>query len=243
MATMNIPNQFTNGTTANATEVNANFQAVKSHVETNCVTTDGAVKAGVGALDFGMTGLITPFAGATAPTGWLLCRGQLVSKTTYASLYAVLGANAFGTDTGSEFYLPNLQGRVPIGVSTTDTDFDRADVGGEKSVTLTAAQSGLVGHNHTQNEHTHTQNAHSHLVNSTYIGTATSHAHNNLYDYLSSGTNGAGVNGSQSPNAVVSAQPAITGTTATNNAVADANAAQAHTNLQPYIALNYIIKF
>lgn len=240
MATMNIPNQFTNGTTANATEVNANFQAVKSHVETNCVTTDGAVKAGVGALDFGMTGLITPFAGATAPTGWLLCRGQLVSKTTYASLYAVLGANAFGTDTGSEFYLPNLQGRVPVGVSTTDTDFDRADVGGEKSVTLTAAQSGLVGHNHTQNPHSHTQDAHSHNVATTVnFGT---HIHDNNAsggNYVSSGTNGAGTNSATSG----SAQPSINTTTATNNAVADANAAQAHTNLQPYIALNYIIKF
>lgn len=240
MATMNIPNQFTNGTTANATEVNANFQAVKSHVETNCVTTDGAVKAGVGALDFGMTGLITPFAGATAPTGWLLCRGQLVSKTTYASLYAVLGANAFGTDTGSEFYLPNLQGRVPVGVSTTDTDFDRADTGGVKDVTLTAAQSGLVGHNHTQNPHSHTQDAHSHNVATTVnFGT---HIHDNNSsggDYLASGTNGAGANDAT----IATAQPSINSTTATNNAVADANAAQAHTNLQPYIALNYIIKF
>jgi len=241
MASMNIPYQFTNGTTANATEVNANFAAVKSHVETNCVTTDGAVKAGVAALDFGMTGLITPFAGAAAPIGWLLCQGQAVSKTTYAALYAVIGANAFGADTASDFYLPNLQGRVPVGVSTSDTDFDRADVGGVKSVTLTAAQSGLVGHNHTQNEHSHAQAPHSHLVNGTYV--VGSHNHDNLNDYLSIGSNGASINGSQSPGAVVSAQPAITGTTATNNAVADANAAQAHTNLQPYIALNYIIKF
>jgi microcystin-dependent protein len=184
--------------------------------------------------------VITPYIGATAPTGWLFCRGQLVSKAEYASLYAVVGPNAFGSDTSTEFYLPNLQGRVPVGVSTTDTDFDRADTGGVKDVTLTAAQSGLVGHNHTQNEHSHAQAPHSHLVNGTYV--IGSHNHDNLNDYLSIGSNGASINGSQSPGAVVSAQPGITGTTATNNAVADANASQAHTNLQPYIALNYIVK-
>lgn len=240
MATVNIPYQFTNGTTANATEVNANFTAVKSHIESNLVSTDGAVKAGVGALDFGLTGLIAPFGGSSAPTGWLLCQGQLVSKSTYASLYSVVGANAFGTDTTTDFYLPNLQGRVPVGVSTTDGDFGRANTGGTKSVTLTAAQSGLVGHNHTQNPHSHTQDAHTHVMSTTVnFGT---HIHDNNAgggNYVASGTNGAGTNSAITG----SAQPGINSATGTNNAVGDANASQAHTNLQPYIALNYIIKY
>jgi len=242
MATLDYPYSFSNNTVANAVHMMADLNKIKEFVETKLVQTDGSVKAPVGALDFALTGVITPYIGATAPTGWLFCRGQLVSKAEYASLYAVVGPNAFGSDTSTEFYLPNLQGRVPVGVSTTDSDFDRADTGGVKDVTLTAAQSGLVGHNHTQNEHTHTQDAHSHLVNSTYVSPASAHAHDNLYDYLASGTNGAAINGSQSPNAVVSAQPTISTETATNNAVADANASQAHTNLQPYIALNYIVK-
>ena len=62
------------------------------------------------------TGIVSPFAGATAPEGWLLCDGSAVSQTTYAVLYAVVGANAFGTDSGGNFSLPNLKGRTVIGV-------------------------------------------------------------------------------------------------------------------------------
>lgn len=242
MASLSYPYSFTNGTTANAVEMMANLNKIKDHVNQNLVNIDGSVKVGVSMLDFAITGLIAPYAGTSAPTGWLMCRGQLVSKTEYANLYAVIGANAFGTDTSSDFYLPNLQGRVAVGVSLSDTDFDRADVGGVKEVTLTSAQSGLVGHNHGQDAHSHTQDSHSHLVNATYIGSATSHAHNNTNDYLSVGTNGAAINGAQSPNALVAAQPGISSTTGVNQAVASSDASQAHTNLQPFIALNYIVK-
>lgn len=53
MATLNIPNSFTNGTPANANEVNANFSAVKSFVEGSLVQADGSVKAGTGAITDG----------------------------------------------------------------------------------------------------------------------------------------------------------------------------------------------
>lgn len=60
-------------------------------------------------------GMITPFAGSTAPTGWLLCYGQAVSRTTYAGLFTVLGT-AYGTGDGSTtFNLPDLRGRFPLG--------------------------------------------------------------------------------------------------------------------------------
>lgn len=65
---------------------------------------------------FNPVGIISPFAGSTAPTGWLLCAGQLVSKSTYSSLYTVIGSNAYGTDTSTDFYLPDLRGRTIAGV-------------------------------------------------------------------------------------------------------------------------------
>ena len=64
------------------------------------------------------TGTIIFHSSTTVPTGWLYCGGALVSKTTYADLYAVMGANAFGTDTSTHFYLPSFTG-YPIGVSGT----------------------------------------------------------------------------------------------------------------------------
>ena len=51
----------------------------------------------------------------TAPTGWFLCFGQAVNRTTYAALFAVLGTT-FGVGDGSTtFNLPDLRGRLPLG--------------------------------------------------------------------------------------------------------------------------------
>lgn len=62
-------------------------------------------------------GMIAPYAGKTAPEGWLLCDGSAVSRTTYAGLYAVIGTT-YGAGNGSTtFALPDLRGNVPAGVS------------------------------------------------------------------------------------------------------------------------------
>lgn len=57
-------------------------------------------------------GTILPFAGAnTIPTGYLVCDGSAISRTTYAQLYAVIG-NTYGAGNGSTtFNVPNLKGR------------------------------------------------------------------------------------------------------------------------------------
>jgi len=56
-------------------------------------------------------GVILAFGGATAPTGWLLCEGALVSRTTYANLYAAI-LNAHGSGDGTTtFALPDYRGR------------------------------------------------------------------------------------------------------------------------------------
>ena len=51
---------------------------------------------------------------ATAPTGWLLCDGSAVSRTTYADLFAVIG-QTYGAGDGTTFNLPDFRGRVPAG--------------------------------------------------------------------------------------------------------------------------------
>ncbi len=53
MAVLSIPYAFTNGTIANAIEVNADFNAIKAFVESSLVHADGTVKAGTAAISDG----------------------------------------------------------------------------------------------------------------------------------------------------------------------------------------------
>lgn len=83
-----------------------------------------------------MTGVITPYAGSSAPTGWLLCDGSAVSRATYAALFSVVGT-AYGAGDGSTtFNVPNLEGRFVVGMDSGDTDFDSlGETGGAKTHT------------------------------------------------------------------------------------------------------------
>ena len=66
-------------------------------------------------------GIVQAFAGSTIPTGWLLCDGSAVSRTTYASLYACIGTT-YGTGNGSTtFNLPNLTDKFVEGSATAGT--------------------------------------------------------------------------------------------------------------------------
>lgn len=61
-------------------------------------------------------GAIIPYGSTTAPTGWLICDGQAVNRTTYAELFAVIGT-AFGTgDGGTTFNLPDLREATTKGI-------------------------------------------------------------------------------------------------------------------------------
>jgi microcystin-dependent protein len=60
-------------------------------------------------------GVVSPYAGVSAPTGWLYCYGQAVSRTTYALLFAAL-STTYGTGDGSTtFNLPDMRGRAAAG--------------------------------------------------------------------------------------------------------------------------------
>ena len=74
---------------------------------------DSALVSAVGAVP---AGVVVPFAGATSPSGWLLCHGQAVSRTDYGALFTAIGTT-YGTGDGSTtFNLPDLRGRVVAGL-------------------------------------------------------------------------------------------------------------------------------
>ena len=71
----------------------------------------------------------------TAPTGWLLCDGSAVSRSTYAALFAVIGTTYGSGDGSTTFNLPSLKGKVPVGKDAAQTEFDTlGETGGSKTV-------------------------------------------------------------------------------------------------------------
>ena len=61
-------------------------------------------------------GMVMAFAGSTPPPGWLPCDGSLLSRTTYAVLFAVIGTGWGSGDGSTTFHLPDLRGRFLRGV-------------------------------------------------------------------------------------------------------------------------------
>jgi microcystin-dependent protein len=81
-------------------------------------------------------GITADYAGAAAPTGWLLCFGQAISRTAYADLFTAIGT-VFGVGDGSTtFNLPDLRGRVTAG---------KDNMGGTSANRLTDQSGGLNG--------------------------------------------------------------------------------------------------
>lgn len=223
-----------------------------STVNTNITSSN---LTGTGALWLVPTGVIFPYVGAAAPTGWLLCNGTAVSRTTYAALFAVIGT-AYGAGDGSTtFNLPNISDKVVVGVGGAKT---RGATGGVASVTpsgsvsvanhtLTTAQ--IPAHNHPTSDP-----GHSHAV---YDPT-----HRHLYGFIQQMNafgSGERVQDYSSPLAgVYSTSHACTGigiySTVTNISILNSGGGQGHNHgasftgnsisvEQPYIVTNHIIKF
>lgn len=95
-------------------------------------------------------GSIVPYGNKEAPTNWLSCNGQAVSRTTYADLFAIIGTQFGSGDGSTTFNLPDLnQYRVPIGYDRTEEQSNRMNLGttgGEEKHTMTIEE--LVNHGH-----------------------------------------------------------------------------------------------
>ena len=88
------------------------------------------------AMDCMPAGVVLPYAGATAPTGFLLCYGQAISRTTYAVLFAAIGTTYGAGDGSTTFNLPDLRGRAAFG---------KGDMGGVEAGRLNSVIGSALG--------------------------------------------------------------------------------------------------
>ena len=202
-------------------------------------------------------GTIVQWPGATAPANWLLCQGQAVSRTTYASLFAAIGVQYGAGDGTTTFNLPNLKGRVAVGLDSSQTEFDTlGETGGAKTHTLLSAE--MPSHTHTGTTvsggaHTHTGTTstngdHTHQIHEEYGATGNSgyYPGNGYYAQIANWNAGTQyltswpINsaGNHNHTFTTDSSGAHTHTFTTDST----GSGGAHNNLQPYIVLNYIIK-
>jgi microcystin-dependent protein len=157
-------------------------------------------------------GEIYLFGGNFAPQGFAFCQGQLLSISQNSALFSLLGTQ-YGGDGIVTFALPDLQGRVPIGAGAGAGLSARSigERGGTESHTL--AMNELPSHSHTLQVQTAEGNTSS---PSDAIPATTSPS---VTGYSSGAPNG----------------------TMAASTIGNSGASQPHNNLQPYLALNYII--
>jgi microcystin-dependent protein len=91
-------------------------------------------------------GIVLPTAGAAADSGFLLCDGSAVSRTTYSNLFSKIGTR-WGTGDGvSTFTLPNLNSTHRTLIGADGTTIAVGATGGEETHALTVAE--LAAHTH-----------------------------------------------------------------------------------------------
>lgn len=205
--------------TANIIDANVTTDKIADASITSAKIADGAISGSKFADGVALAeGMVMPYAGSTAPSGWLMCYGQAVSRTTYSALYAICGTTYGAGDGSTTFNVPDLRGRVVAGWDS---------MGGTSANRLTNQSGGINGDGIGNTGGTELQAltvaqlpAHTHGAGSYTVNGAT-------------GSGGGGLNGSGSVDPTSFSVSGTSGSTGSGDG---------HNNVQPTMILNYIIK-
>ena len=180
-------------------------------------------------------GMVRLYAGPNIPSGWLVCDGSAVSRTTYAALFAAIGTYWGAGDAVSTFNLPDFRGRSALGYVNSAvsgiTARAFASRGGEENHVLSVNE--LAYHNHTLHDGTHNhgveQNPHTHsYVNP--IGGLGAAPGSGQYSAVGATNTGAA-------NANIWLDPS-----GANISIDPAGGNWAHNNMQPFGVLYFLVK-
>lgn len=188
-------------------------------------------------------GIIEMFAGATAPTGWLICDGAAVSRTDYAALFAVIGTT-YGTGDGiTTFNLPDMRGRFPLGVgngtATGHVNHALASKGGNENLITPY-------HNHSVSITSGAGSAHRHGPSTTgesylYVDASPGNAQFAINTSGTRYTVGYSAAGHFHGRGQTANESAHTHSVSGNTGYAGANGNATGANMPPYIGINFII--
>jgi microcystin-dependent protein len=213
---------------------------------TGATTAEGArINLGLGTF-LVPTGSLIMWPSVTIPTDWKLCNGDAISRTTFATLFSLIGTTFGAGDGSTTFNLPNYKNRMPYGADT----YAVGATGG-------SANAVLVSHTHTATSvvtdpgHAHTGTtgnqsvSHNHSINA-YVGNGTGGANAGLQvaDTTSYETpTGRANTNNQSSDHNHSFTTAGIGTgVSVATSISTEGSSGTNANLSPYLAINFIIK-
>lgn len=197
------------------------------------------------ALDNPTIGEITMFAGNFAPRQWAFCDGQLLAISTYQALFSIIGTT-YGGDGRTTFALPDLRGRAPIhsGNGSTGPGLSPRPLGqrsGQETVTLTTLE--IPSHTHYSQVTQSPGGIASGTINAGANGNTNNPSGKFLAQSGNIGPNQINVYGDDNNVPMASGSVSIDMSNIPAPTVTNTNTGggQPHNNMQPYLAVNFII--
>ena len=199
-----------------------NIETLKDYFETGDKPSQQNYADLIDSLGMPMIGEIKATSFAFTPHGWVKCNGQLLDPAAYPVLFALIGTT-YGGDGTTSFAVPNLIAKVPLGYGNTPglSSYTIGQTGGEETVILTEDQ----------------LPAHSHDFSISYSTDTASREIPSAGDVVAVGETNVSL-GDPTP---LNLYGNATNIVQTSDSTSNSGTGNSQNNLQPFVAVNYII--